>query len=198
MRVAPIGIWAGSAENAAAAAMVDSTLTHPHPVCLAACGAYAAAIATGIAGGDRAAMRDTARAVAFGAGRDAEAVVATLDRAASGTEPADFQHQMGWVLTALGNAFFHLAVTADPAEALVRTVGAGGDTDTNAAIAGALLGAAEGRAAWPVRWALPVLTCRPDAGLGVARPRPEEYWPDDLLDLAEALLPRRLQQPRRP
>jgi ADP-ribosylglycohydrolase/fructose-1,6-bisphosphatase/inositol monophosphatase family enzyme len=198
MRVAPIGIWAGSAETAAAAAMVDSTLTHPHPVCLAACGAYAAAIATGIAGGDRAAMRDTARAVAFGAGRAAEAVVATLDRAASGTEPADFQHQMGWVLTALGNAFFHLAVTADPAEALVRTVGAGGDTDTNAAIAGALLGAAEGRAAWPVRWAMPVLTCRPDAGLGVARPRPEEYRPDDLLDLAEALLPRRSPQPRCP
>jgi hypothetical protein len=102
--------------------------------------------------------------------------------------PADFQHQMGWVLTALGNAFFHLAATADPVEALVRTVGAGGDTDTNAAVAGALLGAAEGRAAWPVRWSMPVLTCRPDAGLGVARPRPEEYWPDDLVDLAEALL----------
>ena len=114
MRVAPIGIWAGSPESAAAAAMVDSTLTHPHPVCLAACGAYAAAIATGIAGGDRAAMRQTARAVAFGAGRDAEAVVATLDRAAAGTAPADFQHQMGWVLTALGNAFFHLAVDAGP------------------------------------------------------------------------------------
>ncbi len=68
------------------------------------------------------------------------------------------------MLTALGNAFFHLATTADPVEALVRTIGAGGDTDTNAAVAGALLGAAEGRAAWPVRWSMPVLTCRPDAG----------------------------------
>ncbi len=194
MRVAPIGVWAGSPEAAAAAAMADSTLSHPHPVCATACGAYAAAIAAGIAGADRAGMQQTAREVAIAAGKDGEPVAATLDKAAGGAPPVDFQHQMGWVLTALGNAFFHLATTADPVEALVRTVGAGGDTDTNAAIAGALLGAAEGRSAWPVRWSLPVLTCRPDAGLGVARPRPEEYWPDDLIDLAEALLPRRAHQ----
>ncbi len=59
------------------------------------------------------------------------------------------------------------------------------------AIAGALLGAADGRSALPVRWTMPVLTCRPDPGLRVRRPRPEEYWPDDLLDLTEALLLRR-------
>ena len=57
-----------------------------------------------------------------------------------------------------------------------------------AAIAGALLGAADGRASLPMRWIMPVLTCRPDAGLHPARPRPDEYWPDDLLDLTEALL----------
>jgi ADP-ribosylglycohydrolase len=194
MRVAPIGIWAGSPETAAAAAMADSTLTHPHPVCMIACGAYAAAIAAGIAGAGRADMQQTARAIAAGAGEHGAAVVTTLDRAAGGTPPDDFQHRMGWVLTALGNAFYHLATTPDPVEALVRTVGAGGDTDTNGAIAGALLGAAEGRNAWPARWSLPVLTCRPEPGLGVARPRPEEYWPDDLTDLAEALLPRRPHQ----
>jgi hypothetical protein len=33
-----------------------------------------------------------------------------------------------------------------------------------------------------------VLTWRPDAGLGVAKPRPEMCWTDDLVDLAEALL----------
>jgi ADP-ribosyl-[dinitrogen reductase] hydrolase len=195
MRVAPIGVWANglsaggvaASSTAAAAAMADSALSHPHPVCVIACGAYTAAIAAGVAGASRADMQQAARAIATNAGQGGAAVAATLDQAAGGTPPADFQHQMGWVLTALGNAFFHLAVTPDPVEALVRTVGAGGDTDTNAAIAGALLGAAEGRNAWPVHWSLPVLTCRPDAGLGVARPRPEEYWPDDLTDLAEAL-----------
>jgi ADP-ribosyl-[dinitrogen reductase] hydrolase len=139
-------------------------------------------------------MQQTARSIAVAAGKDGEAVVAALDKAAAGAPPADFQHQMGWVLTALHNAFYHLAATPDPTEALVQTVGAGGDTDTNAAIAGALLGAAGGRNAWPVGWCMPVLTCRPDAGLGVARPRPEEYWPDDLIDLAEALLSSRANQ----
>jgi hypothetical protein len=64
---------------------------------------------------------------------------------------------------------------------------AGGPPE-NAVLAGALRGAALGRRAFDPRAALSVLTCRPDAGLGVARPRPEEYWPDDLIDLAEALL----------
>jgi hypothetical protein len=35
---------------------------------------------------------------------------------------------------------------------------------------------------------MPVLTCRPDAGLAISRPRPDIYWTDDLVDLAEALL----------
>ena len=72
--------------------------------------------------------------------------------------------------------------------ALIETVGQGGDTDTNAAIAGALLGAADGRMSLPVRWVMPVLTCRADAGLHAARPRPDVYWADDVLDLTEALL----------
>src|SRR6202035_5006442 len=50
MRVAPIGIWAGSAAEAAAAAIADSVLTHPNPVCRIACGAYAAAISAGVHG----------------------------------------------------------------------------------------------------------------------------------------------------
>jgi len=59
------------------------------------------------------------------------------------------------------------------------------------ALAGALLGAAAGRQAFPVHDALAVVTCRPDAGLGVGRPRPEAHWADDVIDLAEALLLRR-------
>ena len=195
MRVAPIGIWARSPEEAAAAAMADSALTHPHPVCVTACAAYAAAIAAGVAGADRSGMQQAAIAIATRAGADAARVADALADAAAGAPPAAFEHHMGWVLIALQNAFFHLAATDDPAEALVRTVAAGGDTDTNAAIAGALLGAAVGRRAWPADWSSAVLTCRPDPGLGVVQPRPEEYWPDDLSDLAEALvLSRRARQ----
>ena len=191
MRVAPIGVWASDPAAAAQAAMADSTLTHPHPVCVAACGAFAAAIAVGVAGGSRTEMQHMARQIAATAGATAASVTAALDRAAALVPVDDFHTHEGWVLVALGNAFFHLAATPDPAEALVPTVGAGGDTDTNAAIAGALLGAAEGREAWPVHWTLPVLTCRSAAELGARRPRPDEYWPDDLIDLTEALLVRR-------
>ncbi len=188
MRIAPIGVWAASPDEAAAAASEDSGLSHPHPVCRAACAAFAAAISTALAGGDRRAMLATALRIARDAGPEAAAVAGVLDKAAAGVAPAEFQHQMGWVLIALQNAFYHLAAGTALEPALIETVGRGGDTDTNAAIAGALLGAADGRASLPVRWVLPVLTCRPDPDLHAVRPRPETYWPDDLLELTEALL----------
>jgi myo-inositol-1(or 4)-monophosphatase len=60
------------------------------------------------------------------------------------------------------------------------------------ALAGALLGAAGGRQAIAAGDGLALMACRPDAALGVARPRPDMVWPDDVVDLAEALLLRRV------
>jgi ADP-ribosylglycohydrolase/fructose-1,6-bisphosphatase/inositol monophosphatase family enzyme len=188
MRIGPIGVWARDPDEAARVASEDSSLSHPHPVCRAACAAFAGAISAALYGADRRGMMEAAVRIADAAGSDAAAVGAALRQAAAGVPPGDFQHQMGWVLIALQNAFFHLAAGTAAEPALVTTVGQGGDTDTNAAIAGALLGAADGRTSLPVRWVMPVLTCRPDPGLHPARPRPDEYWPDDLLDLTEALL----------
>jgi ADP-ribosylglycohydrolase/fructose-1,6-bisphosphatase/inositol monophosphatase family enzyme len=182
MRIAPAGIWAaGDPPRAAAAAREDSALTHPNPVCVEACAGFAAAIALGVGGGDRAAMLEAALAHSSG---KAHAAIAL---GASGTPPADFEKRIGWVLTALQNAFYCL-FSSSFEEGLVETVGRGGDTDTNAAIAGALLGAAHGREAVPSRWILPVLACRPLAEAGALRPRPMSCWPDDVLEVAEALL----------
>ena len=179
MRVSPVGVWAaGNAARAARAAREDSALTHKNPVCVEACAAYAAAIAVGIAGGTREAMR--AAALDNCRGRAREAI-------ASGKPPDDYFTHMGWVLVSLQNAFFHLQKSSFE-EALVATVSAGGDTDTNAAVCGALLGAALGRSAIPARWILPVLACRSTVDAGAPRPRPSAYWPDDILELAEALL----------
>lgn len=194
MRVAPIGIWARDPEHAAAVAMEDSRLSHPHPVCTVACAAYTAAIAAGIQGAKRDDMARIALTVARAQASiqsDALPVVETLEHAMGGRPPVEYFDRMGFVLTALGNAFFHLHAGTDAETALIRTAEAGGDTDTNAAIAGALLGASDGRLGFPPRWVMPVLTCRPDAGLAVASPRPDIYWADDLTDLAEALLTRR-------
>ena len=89
---------------------------------------------------------------------------------------------------ALQNAFYQLR-HAPPEAALVDTVRRGGDTDTNAAIAGALLGAVHGVEALPLRWRNAVLTCFPVAGLpGCQRPRPPSCWAVDALVVAERLL----------
>ena len=188
MRIAPIGVWAADPDEAAAIASEDSSLSHPHPVCRTACAAFAASISAALQGADRRGMIETALRIADAAGTDAAPVAAALRRAAAGVTPEDFHRHMGWVLISLQNAFYHLAAGTAVEPALIQTVGHGGDTDTNAAIAGALLGAADGRASLPIRWVMPVLTCRPDAELHPARPRPAEYWPDDILDLTEALL----------
>jgi ADP-ribosyl-[dinitrogen reductase] hydrolase len=93
------------------------------------------------------------------------------------------------VLIAFGNALYRLLHAVNLEEALVETVMCGGDTDTTAAIAGALLGAVHGRDAVPEPWIRCLLSCRPYAGKpGVERPRPEVFWPVDALDLAQSLL----------
>ncbi|MGH8672793.1 MAG: inositol monophosphatase family protein [Burkholderiales bacterium] len=184
MRISPIGVWAaGDPARAAGAAREDSALTHPNPVCVDACAAYAAAIATAVAGGSREDMLHAA----LGQVREVK-VVEVIRKGAAGNAPQDFMTRQGWVLVALQNAFSQLFSSPGVEEALVRTVGFGGDTDTNAAIAGALLGAAHGREAFPSRWILPLLACRPLAAADAPRPRPSTYWPDDVFDLAEALL----------
>ena len=182
MRVSPLGIWAaGEPRRAAKAARADSALTHPNPVCVEACAGYAAAVAVGVGGGNRDAMLEAALEHSSGPAR------AAMMLGATSIAPSDFFTRPGWVLVALQSAFYALFHESFE-EALVRTAGQGGDTDTNAAIAGALLGAAQGREAVPPRWIFPVLACRPLAECGALRPRPAEYWPDDVLELAEALL----------
>jgi ADP-ribosylglycohydrolase len=189
MRCAPIGIWARDAAEAAEAAREDSALTHPHPVCQAASAAFVAAIATVVSGGNRAMMLAAAEAAIPEA--DVAPLQAALASARRGEGPKDFTRQQGWVLIAFQNAFRHLAADTPLEDAIIETVGAGGDTDTNGAICGALLGAAQGRAAVPARWKVAILACRPLIETGARRSRPAKYWPDDLPPLAEALLVRR-------
>jgi ADP-ribosylglycohydrolase len=119
--------------------------------------------------------------------REVDEVRECLAQARLGKRPKEFLHQQGWVLIALQNAFCHLARGTLIEDALIETVSKGGDTDTNAAICGALLGAAQGRRAIPLRWSMPVLACRPLAKFA-KQPRPARYWPDDVPLLAEALL----------
>lgn len=117
-----------------------------------------------------------------------QSVVEAVTKASS-QPPDDYSTKMGWVLIALQNAFWQLLHAENLEEGIVSTVSAGGDTDTNAAIAGALLGAVWGRDAVPRHWQDRILSCRPILGIvRITRTRPEAFWPVDALWLAERLL----------
>jgi len=189
MRVGPLGIFGHRwpAAEVLAWAREDARLTHPHPVCQDASAIQAIAIAIAVArGGPPAALADEVLALARREGFHPD-VVEALVRA--GTARPDYTTHVGLVTVALQNAFFQLRHAASLEEALVDTVRRGGDTDTNAAIAGALLGAAYGVHALPQRWRTAVLSCYPVAGAqGVHRPRPPGCWGVDALVVAERLL----------
>ena len=93
------------------------------------------------------------------------------------------------MLIAFRNTLWQLLNAPSFEAGVVDTVMRGGDTDTNAAICGALLGAVYGLDAIPAQWVDRVLNCRPKAGHpGVNRPRPECFWPVDALELAAQLI----------
>jgi hypothetical protein len=122
-------------------------------------------------------------AVSLAHGPVAEALALARD-----APPPDFTTQQGWVLLALRNAFYQLLHAGSFEAAVVDTVMRGGDTDTNAAIAGALSGAVHGLQAIPAEWRDRVLTCRPVARFGARSRRPQPLWPVDALCIAERLL----------
>jgi ADP-ribosyl-[dinitrogen reductase] hydrolase len=188
MRAGPLGVLAHGLRPAEAAALAksDSALTHPHPVCGDSVAAFVVAVAHAVAHGDGGqAAHEAARAWAREAGAE-PAVRAALDAALTGAPKCDGSKQ-GWVLLALQNAFHEVLHARTVEEGLARTILRGGDTDTNAAIAGALLGAVHGREGLPRQWRSMVLSCHPVAGLA-AQPRPMACWPVDVYELAERLL----------
>lgn len=187
MRIAPLAIWghALAPPELLEHARADARITHPHPVCQDASAVFVAAIAFAIREGALpAAVHAHALAVATAQAMQPAVIDALVQ--AKGARPADFQTHQGWVLIALQEAFFQLLHSDGPEAGVIATVAAGGDTDTNAAIAGALLGAVHGRNAVPERWRRLVLTCRPLPA--TRRSRPPIYWPVDAMILAERLL----------
>jgi ADP-ribosyl-[dinitrogen reductase] hydrolase len=187
MRAAPLGVLAHAATAARAAewARADSALTHPHPVCGDAVAAYVVAVADAVAHGDARHAWSASLAWARGAGAQAPVVEALL-AAEHGPRAADGENQ-GWVLIALQNAFHDLLHAPGLEAGVVASVARGGDTDTNAAIAGALLGAVHGREAVPPAWRSLVLSCRAHP-LRARHARPRAYWATDLYELSERVL----------
>jgi ADP-ribosylglycohydrolase len=190
MRVSPLGIFGAnhSLDQTAEWARQDAALTHPHPVCRQINSLYAIAIAHAIRTG--ASPQEVYSNILKWAGNmQTDASILNVIRVASDSPPEDYTHHQGWVLIAFHNALYQLLHAETLEAAVADTVMRGGDTDTNAAICGALLGAVDGRDSIPGQWSQSVLACRPMAGQpNVHRPRPECFWPVDAMILAERLL----------
>jgi ADP-ribosylglycohydrolase len=158
MRSSSLGIFGSRMPRLTLArlAMDDSTLSHPDAVCQAACAVFVTTIADAIETGLRGPQLFE-RAIQFTNDTNSP-VHDTLVAAGEGLPQSDGENQ-GWVRIALQHAFFHVKRSTDFEAAMVQTIFTGGDTDTNAAIAGALLGATLGESAIPKRWRETVRDC---------------------------------------
>jgi ADP-ribosylglycohydrolase len=162
MRTSVLGLWhlgaAAPADAVARDAAAVCRLTHADARCVASCVAVSVAVAR-LAGG---ATPDTATADAT---RAADAhwsgFAAWIDDVVRGPlealhlegDPAGAPLQgSGDTLRTVGAGFWALANAPSFADGVLRVIHEGGDADTNAAVAGALLGAREGVAAIPARW----------------------------------------------
>jgi len=192
MRVSPLGIFCAregtKPEELAAWAEQEAALTHIHPLCRQANILFVAAIAQAVRQETKPVflyqtLLEHARALSV----EPELLTALIE--AAHQPPRDYLQHQGWVLIAFQNAIWQLLNAPNLEEGIINTVMQGGDTDTNAAITGALLGAVYGIEAIPERWKVMILNCRPAVGRAhVVHPRPQHFWPVDALALAVQLV----------
>ena len=152
MRVAPVGLlFAHDPERCVAEARRQARLTHAHPLGVDGAAAQAAAVAAAIRRDDH---LEAARA-AVETGEFARRIDDAAEVARAGTlGPADVARRLGSSVHAVESVPAALVVAAAPTfeEAVTFAVRCGGDTDTVAAMAGAIAGARHGAGAIPRRW----------------------------------------------
>jgi ADP-ribosylglycohydrolase len=160
MRILPLAFWAPVWPEAVLYQRVHqvSALTHAHPLSQMACGYYvaiAAALLEGASLPDAYAQAIAPRTAAY---RQSPAFASRLhhfERVTSGAIaniPLDQIASSGYVLHTLEASLWCLLNTDNYAEAVLRAVNLGGDTDTTAMVTGGLAGIHYGLAAIPTEW----------------------------------------------
>jgi ADP-ribosyl-[dinitrogen reductase] hydrolase len=150
MYCAPLGVaYASRPGELFEAAPALSALTHWDERCRTACLAVTLTVAALVRGEEpRSAVLDSVGALT---GREGAEELEELVDTAGRMRPIDGPDQ-GFVLFTAGVALRTAAEAAPFEEGLREVVSYGGDTDTNAAVAGALLGAIHGRDGLPGKW----------------------------------------------
>jgi ADP-ribosylglycohydrolase len=190
MRISPLGIFGCNYDlsRVSAFAMADAEITHPHPICVQANALFAMAIASAV-GASKGTQELYQLIRLWATEMSVDRLLVNAIEDALESAPADYLHQQGWVLIAFQNALWQLLHAPSLEDGVIDTVMRGGDTDTNAAIAGALLGAVYGVSAVPAQWRDKLLNCRPEAARpDVRHPRPECFWPIHALHIARLLV----------
>lgn len=193
MRVSPLGIFGANhdLQKVHDWAVQDAEITHPNAVCLQANALFTMAVSRAVSEPvTPKALYSDILTWAKDIGVE-DSLMESINNAAQ-QPPEDYVRQQGWVLIAFQNTLYQLLHAESFEAGVVDSVMQGGDTDTNAAICGALLGAVYGEDAVPLQWKDSILKCRPDTeNPNVNRPRPECFWPVDAVELADSLLIRK-------
>ena len=150
MYCAPIGVaYANRSHELSEAAPALSAITPWDERCRTACLAVTVTVAALVRGEE---PRDAViGAVVAVRGREGAEELEELVDTAGVTRPIDGPDQ-GFILFTAGVALRTTAAAPPFEEGLRAVVALGGDTDTNAAVTGALLGALHGREGLPVEW----------------------------------------------
>jgi ADP-ribosylglycohydrolase len=165
MRAAPVGLLAGSDDELVAIAADQSRITHQDTRCLAGSAAVAGAVRQALHG-----AVDVAELASWVGRLDADfaAAVLRLDdwrrlspadalpeilRASGGADRHWDAISPFVVPSVLWSLYSFLHTPDDYVETLCTAIGAGGDVDTTAAMAGAISGAHNGISAIPAAWA---------------------------------------------
>lgn len=175
MRASPIAVWARDLPDAAigSLARADAALSHASPIAQLATGAYVIAMAALIRGEKAGVARKRAIAWLDASGAGAAKLVRSWITSTANVSNANSRVKAGWLKHAFRLAFFHLHKRSTFRTAVRQTLLTGGDTDTNACIVGAMIGARGGFTKLPPAWRAKVL--KADTNLG--RPRPTLYHP---------------------
>lgn len=187
MRIAPLAMYYwNNEESLVLHAHEDCVITHPNKICVDCNILYCLGIAKLIQGMNPVEMYDYV--LEYATTHDIEETVLNLLVTAKNQAPFDFIKNQGWVRIAFQNAFYQILHSTSVYEVIYRTVMNGGDTDTNAAISGAMAGAYYGMSSMPETWIRTLKKCKPSQkNECVNQPRPEFLWNREGFKFADSL-----------
>ena len=153
MRCAPVALrWRRSGHSLVEVTRKSALVTHYDPRCVWSAVAFNGALALSLGGGSPD-LEGLARLL-DGAGAPAAVgeAVRRLRGCALGDLGLDDRDTMGYTIKAMQVGLWALQQEPDFERVLLEVVNAGGDTDTNGAVAGAVMGARVGAAGIPPQW----------------------------------------------